>query len=211
MAASAEIGESLTKLGLTKEKLLSLTFGSSTSVTNQVVLDLFHFMNRNPSCTYHTLSQWLSILFGERCPKEDFPTVKAIRQSVLRLCAKLCKLQKRHASESSKDVTTEFLQGEYCLPCVFVSGNTVHKVQNIAKSDEALQAVNVDLCKELAELKLENESLKASEEQLAKRAKKCTLHRNTSKMLQRREKALAAQVDISEMVEQQRKIETFLE
>ena len=66
---SAELGESLTKLGLTKEKLLSLTFGSSTSVTNQVVLD---FMNRNPSCTYQTLSQWLSILFGERCPKEDF-------------------------------------------------------------------------------------------------------------------------------------------
>ena len=83
---------------------------------------------------------------------------------------------------------------------MFVSGNTVHKVQNIAKSDEALQAVNVDLCKELAELKLENESLNTCEEQMAKkREKKYLMHCNTSKKLQQREKALATQqVDISE-------------
>ena len=54
-----------------------------------------------------------------------------------------------------------------CLNIYTSTSITVHKVHNIAKSDEALQAVNVDLCKELS-AKLENESLKASEEQLTK-------------------------------------------
>ena len=201
---------------LTKEKLLAGTvvLDSVPTITNEVVLDLFHFMNRSPECTYHTLTQWLSSLCGERCPKEEFPTVKAIRQSVLRLYARLSRLKKSKTESRDQNVAT-FLKEEYCLPSVFVVHNKVHKPSSevmqpgfsndevqpgISDGDEVLQAVNVDLCRELTKLQLENQSLKATEDQLKKtRQKMYSLHRNTTKKLQRREKVITTQAkDISE-------------
>ena len=89
-SSPSEIEEALLKLGISKEDLLGSNL-KPVVVTNEVVLDLFHFKNRNLDCTYHTLRQWLFLLLDH---KENFPTVKAIRQSILRLCARLTKLKK---------------------------------------------------------------------------------------------------------------------
>ena len=112
MAASVEIGVSH-NVGLNTGKatftdLWKLNLGYQSSCTR-----LIPFHESQP---FMYVSYSFSILFGERCPKEVFPTLKAIRQSVLLLCAKLCKLQKGHASDPSKDeVTTVFLLSSSCV------------------------------------------------------------------------------------------------
>ena len=71
---------------------------------------------------------------------------------------------------------------------------------DISNSDEILQAVNVDLCRELTKLQLENQSLMDTEDQLMKtRQKMYSKQRNTTKKLQWRETVTTAQLkDISE-------------
>ena len=203
MAASeSEVTESLQNLQLTKEKLLGVCHGTITLesvpiITNEVVLDLSQFMNLNPECTYHTLSQWLSNLLGERCPKEEFPTVKAIRQSILRLHARLSKIKKGLNSQSREKKIADFFNEEYHLPVIFVDrrGN-VHKSNRVASTtgDEVLKSVNVDLCTELKKLELENLSLRTTEEQLTDtRQKMYSVQRNATKKLRRREETIDVQ------------------
>ena len=89
------------------------------------------------------------------------------------------------------------MKEEYCLPHVFAARNKVCKPSSevmqpgvlndemqpdISNSDEVLQAVNVDLCRELTKLQLENQSLKDTEDQLMKTHQKMySKQRNTTK------------------------------
>ena len=152
-------------------------------------------MNLNPECTYHTLSRWLSNLLGERCPKEEFPTVKAIRQTILRLHARLSKIKKGLNSRSKEKKIADFFNDEYHLPVIFVDrrGN-VHKSNRVdsTSGDEVLKAVNVDLCTELKKLEMENQSLRTTEEQLTDTRQKM-YSRNATKKLRHREETIDVQ------------------
>lgn len=53
-------------------------------VTNQVMLELLNSMNRNMKYSYYTYWQWASYLF-KTAPRDSFPTIKSLRQSVVRL------------------------------------------------------------------------------------------------------------------------------
>ena len=87
MAECLDVGSILSKHNVTPSMLLSclnssddeyeLSFLPGLQVTNSVVLDLYHFMNKHPHCSFYTLRTWLSILLGDSWPS-DPPTV--IRQ-----------------------------------------------------------------------------------------------------------------------------------
>ena len=74
-------------------------------VTNETTVELFRFMNDNPTCTLFTLRKWLAQMLGA---KEAFPTVNSIRQSILRVSGRLSKLKKMPRSEK-KDVANYHL------------------------------------------------------------------------------------------------------
>ena len=106
------IGASLQKLDVTASALLART-GQPTCVsateltpamkiTNEMVVDLYHFMCRHSECTYVTLTQWLSCLYGEKWPSDQLPTVRAITQNVKWVLAKMSKL-KMLPTSSEKD------------------------------------------------------------------------------------------------------------
>ena len=97
---------SLFKLGLTSQILLSVTDDSDHEsdveslrvdcLSNQNVLELHEFMQRSPSCTYYTLWKWMSSL-SKKWPKTVFPTVKSLRQSVVRLSSRFSKCSHRNS------------------------------------------------------------------------------------------------------------------
>ena len=60
-------------------------------------------------------------LFSIQRKQDEFPTVKSIRQSVLRLSAKLSSLKKLPYSSDKLSLITDFLNQPYVLPRVFVS------------------------------------------------------------------------------------------
>ena len=67
---------------------------SVAMVTNEMVLNLHSIISHNSDYTYCTLRQWLLELFGKNFQEKDFPSAKAIRQNILRLCGRLSKLKK---------------------------------------------------------------------------------------------------------------------
>ena len=86
---TVQVGKSLQRLNISSVALLSFTHQSTCEmafispisvITNEVVLDLYHFMCRNCECTYKTVTEWLSHLYGEKWPRDQPPTVKAITQ-----------------------------------------------------------------------------------------------------------------------------------
>ena len=66
----------LKKLNITSSSLLSFTESSVSPVnrdipsisivTNEIVLSLHQFLCAHPECTYGSLSQWLSCLYGDK-------------------------------------------------------------------------------------------------------------------------------------------------
>ena len=83
---------------------------SDVRVTNGKVLDLYHFMNGHQQCTFYTLRLWLRWL---KWPIGNAPAVNSIRQSVLRLSARLSKL----CNSDHKEVSiSSFLDEPYSLP-----------------------------------------------------------------------------------------------
>ena len=178
---------------------------SQPSVTNEMVLDLIGAMNCNSDYTYSTLREWLLEQFGAPCAKENFPSVSAIRQSVLRVSAKLCKLKKERNSQSKLERIQAFLQDEYHLP------QTCDKITKAADSpmgdkslymhcDKVLQNINVELCRNLTQSQLDNEVKERKIMQL--RHKMYSMHRNTSKKFIRKEDTIALQArKISEQVD----------
>ena len=177
---------------------------SVAMVTNEMVLDLHSIMNHNPEYTYCTLRQWLLVLFGKRFQEKDFPSAKAIRQNVLRLCARLSKLKKERNCLSKGEKIQRFFQEEYCLPQAFISNGEVHKVSaSLPCFDKVLQAANVELCRDLTKMQLENESKEEKLTQL--RHKMYSMHRNTARKIARKEKTITLQA--KENAEKKRAIE----
>ena len=111
--ASKASGTSLQKLKISTSALLSFVDSSVSTrsnglpslsvVTNEVVLDLYHFMCGHSECTYKTLAQWLSCLFGKKWPSDNSPSIKAITQSIKRLLARLDKLKKLPTSADKQE------------------------------------------------------------------------------------------------------------
>lgn len=214
----------LHKLGVTSASLLNYadpTFNSKVHqlsslpcVTNEIVLELNQFMNRNQMCTYYTLWQWLAALVGQNWPQNKFPTVKAIRQSVIRLVAKLSKLKKLPNSEEKNIQISSFLSGTYSLPSVFVNRHHPHrKYQPLDRSsssssdssiatscssscsscteNEVLKFVNLKLCHELSSLNKDVTLLRGQEKKLSEaRQRLYSSHRNLAKKLKRRDNTI---------------------
>lgn len=219
----SEVYPALTKLNISSHSLLSysstahaaadhdvldLTVDSRDCITNEVVLELCHFMNRNPVCTYYTLWRWLFALYAKSLnhqPQDhshEFPTIKAVRQSLVRLVAKLSKLKKLPQGIKKTEQISAFLSEEYSLPSVFLSksGQLVQLPQYLSSSTSAcsscsetekLKSVNIQLCHELSVVSDEVNSLKGNEEKLLEtRQKLYAANRNNTKKLKRREKAI---------------------
>ena len=162
MAECLDVGSILSKHNVTPSMLLSclnssddeyeLSFLPGLQVTNSVVLDLYHFMNKHPHCSFYTLRTWLSILLGDSWPS-DPPTVKAIRQSIIRLSEKFARLKK----QPNWQIRECFLDDVYCLPklCVLIkhsssaSSDTSSSYMPSSSSDNSLTllTVNKELCK----------------------------------------------------------------
>ena len=166
-------------------------------LTNGIVLDLHNFMNKTKNCTYLTYKNWIAAILGSEWPVKDPPTIKALRQSVIRLSSKLSKLRKAHNSEEKLSSITSFLEEEYHLPNVFVSRGRVIKSSPEPSSSssssvdwekESLKAVNKKLCEELSEQSsdLEQAGQKLKTLQLEMHSK----HRNNQKKIRRRDQQL---------------------
>lgn len=103
-------------------------------LTNRTLLELHSFLNRNPYCTYYTLWRWVLLLLSDTEQRsKEFPTIKSIRQSVLRLSARLSILKKMPSSSEKVALISEFLSQPYTLPRVFVSRGKVF----VSSSDES--------------------------------------------------------------------------
>ena len=72
-------------------------------------------------CTYYTLWRWVLLLLSDTEQRsKEFPTIKSIRQSVLRLSARLSILKKMPSSSEKVALISEFLSQPYTLPRVFI-------------------------------------------------------------------------------------------
>jgi hypothetical protein len=121
----------LSHLGLSQELLLAVADDScsvdaikvlhipKSYVTNQTMSELHNFLYRNPLCSYYTYWQWAFALLENSRPDNNFPTIKSIRQSIVRLSSKLTKLRKMPSSEEKCLKLAEFFNQEYELPNVF--------------------------------------------------------------------------------------------
>lgn len=205
-----DIYPSLSKLGVTSELLLAVGDDSDHGedikalnvkvVTNENVIELHKFMDRHPACTYYTLWRWIASLLGDKWPQSDFPTIKAVRQSVIRLNSKLSKLKKIPRSQEKDCSLSMFLNGPYCLPKVFVShhGKIITPSSSSSSScsssteNEVLRSVNEKLCEKLSALKCERDVLKESTKE--SRQKMYALHRNGTKKLKRRDNVIQQQL-----------------
>ncbi len=178
--ASSVICPTLHKLGISPSILLEVANDSDTEtlssvpcVTNEIVVELYHFMNQNSECTYYTLWRWLSSLLGDEWPTNNFPTVKSVRQSVIRIVTKLNKLRKLPSSAQKSRLLSCFLSEVYHIPTIFVSrGKIVTPVSSSSScsscaESEVLKAVNTQLCQELSALSVKASSLKSSDEKLS--------------------------------------------
>ena len=93
----------LHKLGLTHSALLASAIDSDNNIgtsndlnisciTNETIIQLHQFMKSNTVCTFYNFWQWLARLLGKNWPKDNFPTVNAVRQSAIRLWEKYTRL-----------------------------------------------------------------------------------------------------------------------
>ena len=75
---------------------------------------------------------------------------------------------------------------------MFISNGEVHKVSaSLPCYDKVLQAVNVELCRDLTKMQLENESKAEKLNQF--RHKMYSKHQNTAKKIARKEKTITLQ------------------
>ncbi len=162
-------------------------------LTNGVVLELHQIMNKHPKCTFYDLTKWLATLVG----LETLPSVKAVRQSIIRLSSKLVKLKKGPNSKIKDGLVKVFLDEAYSLPkslkvCTYTtSSSSSCSSQSYSARDmerEALKHVNLQLCKELAELEMK---LDLSDKKLLKlKHSLYAKHRNTTKKVRRRDREI---------------------
>lgn len=221
--ASSTICGSLEKFNITSSSLLSFTEPSASAqdkhlpsvsvVTNEIVLDLYQFMCTHSECTYKSLFQWLSCLYGDKWPSSNPPSIKAITQSIKRLLAKMDKLKKLSNSTDKQQKISCLLNEQYSLPHVLIAGKLCKvDLSSDFQSDEnysadsshndeeieTLKAINQELTRELMQLKVTSElSKESSPDPNLKylRERMYSLHRNTNKKLVRRDKAISEQAE----------------
>ena len=188
----------LHKLGVKQNDLLldsddDLTPLNVEVVTNETDIELFKFMNENHTCTFFSLRKWLARMLDV---KKTFPTVNSIRQSVLRVSAKLAKLKKMSCGENKAAALSAFFDEPYRLPSLFVGHTHIKKSPSSSSTGscsscsdlENTKLTNVKLCKELVELKAKTNTLCVVDRKLQETRKKLySLHRNTRKKLDRRD------------------------
>lgn len=207
MAECLAVGPYLSKYNVTPSMLLSCLTSSDDEhefsipdlrVTNGVVLDLYHFMNLHPHCSFSTLRTWLSLLFGASWPA-DAPTIKAIRQSVIRLSEKFARSKKQPNWQAREHFLDElYFLPKSCITSTKWSSDTASSSSSCIPSSstcdtdkETLIAENKKLNEELTDLKLKYTSLAHHEEKMAKsRNRMYDQHRNDKKKLQRRNKQI---------------------
>ena len=159
---------------------------SDVQVTNGLVLDLYHFMNGHQQCTFYTLRLWLRWLLQEKWPTGNVPAVNSIRQSVLRLSARLSKLKKECNSDCKEVSISSFLDEPYSLPMVLVPSVKCHSPSSCSSCSE-----NESLKFKLSKLELNNQAVE--DKLTTSRKKMYSLHRNTAKRLKRRDYTIVAQ------------------
>ena len=174
--AFPDVCPSLHKFGVTADDLLSVTDDSDGEtlrtvripcVTNEIVIELSRFMERNAQCTFYTLWRWISIILGDRWPTEGFPTVKSVRQSVIRIVSRLTKLKKQPAGVQKSTALSSFLSEPYHIPNVFVSRGKI--VTSTDSSSSCSSCAENDILKE--------ENTKLSQKLSEVRQKMYSLHR----------------------------------
>ena len=206
MASLPMIGGALQKLKITSSTLLSFMDFSVNAedcclppismVTNEVVLDLYHFMCRYSRCTYKILTQWLLYLYGDKWPSDNPPSVKAVTQSIKRLLAKLDKLKKLPNSIDKQQKISCLLNEQFSLPHIFESSELQSVEELSPDSSEgivALRTINKKLGCQLAELKRCEPAVDPNLKLL--REKMYSLQRNTNKKLGDRDKAISEQAE----------------
>lgn len=211
--ATAE--ERLCSYGINTSALLSLEFSKIEEIqlTNRIILDLHFLMNKNENCTYQTFRNWIVALFGSQWPSHDPPTVKAIRQSVIRLSSRLTKLKKGRSTDEKEIVIARFLDDEYCLPNVYMSHGRVVKSSSpepsSSLSSSSAEQENLEI-----DLRLGHQSSQQSsevdlvEDKLKKlRIKMYSKHRNDQKKIKRREQQLEAKK--KELTDEKKKMKSL--
>lgn len=174
---------------------------SAPVITNGTVMELYLFQKSNPSCTFYTLWKWLAYLSKEKWSKESFPTIKSLRQSVIRVVSKVNKLKKIPTSESKQAAIASFLDDVYSLPKVFSSERIYVMPQSSSSCSscaefETVKLVNRKLCHEISTLKEKNSSLEETDQVLSEsRQKRYTIHRNMMKKVNRRDALIQQQQD----------------
>ena len=174
--AFSDVCPSLHKYGVTADHLLSITDDSDGDtlgtvripcVTNEIVIELYHFMDRNARCTFYTLWRWISIVLGDRWPTEGFPTVKSVRQSVVRIVSRTTKLKKQPAGDQKSAALSSFLSELYHIPSIFVSRGRI--ITSTDSSSSCSSCAENDILKE--------ENTKLSQKLSEARQKMYSLHR----------------------------------
>ena len=204
----------LYKLGIKPCSLLAdsdddaLTPVREQLVTNAAILELFQFMNSNSTCTFSSMRKWLALMFGG--VQDDFPTVNSVRQSVLRLSAKLSKMKKMPSSENKEIVLSTFLNEPYRLPSLFVKQEPLASARQRSSSTsscsscadyEDVKRANMKLCQEVSDLKIKSDLLSDTDKKLKDTRKKLySLHRNTKKKLDRRDREVELVKELQQTV-----------
>ena len=73
---------------------------------------------------------WVAALLGENWLKDHPPTVKALRQSVIRLT----RFKKERNSEVKEALIASFLNEQYCLPKIFTSQGKIVRCTSSSSS-----------------------------------------------------------------------------
>ena len=105
-------GSFLSERGVSPAMLLSHNSAElpSIEVSNGVILYLYRFLCKHPQCTFQSFRRWVAILMGYKWPIFEFPTAKALRQSVIRLSNRLTKFRKEPNSVVKDALIKSFLQ-----------------------------------------------------------------------------------------------------
>ena len=201
-SCSDEHGSFLSERGVLPAMLLSHNSAElpsievSIEVSNGVILDLYHFLCKHPQCTFQSFRRWVAILMGYKWPIIEFPTAKALRQSVIRLSNRLTKFRKEPNSVVKDALIKSFFAEKYCLPkyvvrgklCSSTSSSSCDYCEDIQSENESLKSHNAHL---ISEISIRNEEVKENRRKVKESQYKLySLHRNSRKKIMRRDQEI---------------------
>ena len=198
-SCSDEHGSFLSERGVSPAMLLSHNSAElpSIEVSNGVMLDLYHFLCKHPQCTFQSFRRWVAILMGYKWPIVEFPTAKALRQSVIRLSNRLTKFRKEPNSVVKDALIKSFFCRKICLPKYVVHGklcssstssSSCDYCEDIQSENESLKSHNAHL---ISEISMRNEEVKENRRKVKESQYKLySLHRNSRKKIMRRDQEI---------------------